>query len=1047
MQNLLKVWCTCLCVLAAFAALAQPKNVTGTVTDAGGVKLAGVTVTVKNTKISTTSDGEGRFKVLVPETANTLVLTYVGMESQEVKIGSQTAIAVSLKPAAADALNDVVVIGYGTARRTNVTSSISSVSSKELRNLPVAGADQALQGKVAGVMVTNNGGQPGGGVSVRIRGITSVNGNEPLYVVDGVPILTSTNSGAFNALGGGGGQNVNSVLATINPNDIESMDVLKDASAQAIYGSLAANGVVIINTKKGKSGEGKLNYNGYYGLTQVPKLLPMMNLREFAAYHNKVAPLAGQTPAPEFQDPSVLGEGTNWQREIFQVGAIQNHQLSFSGGQNKTTYFFSANYFDQEGILIGSKFKRYALRMSIDQQVKSWLRAGISANATRSNQSLTLADEQDGTITQALLQSPAIPVRNFDGSWGGPGTNIGGIIFFQDNPVAKADIRTLTAQQSKLFGSIYVDLQLAKGLSFRNELGYDFQLNSNTSHQRRATIGITPYQSQLIENRNNSMFWVFRNYLNYNTSIGVHHINATAGHEAQTSNYDFIGASRLNLATDDLPALNVGEQLNQTLQGGKGHFGMESYFARAGYSYSDRYSVNLSFRADASSNFGPSNKWGYFPAASVGWIVSNEKFLQNNKTFNYLKLRVGAGSVGNQNPPNGAPAPPYAAVVRFNTNGFGAGNFLRNIGNPDLKWESVVTYNAGVDLSLLNKRVDVTVDVYKKVTKDMLLFSSAPRFTGVGPEFSDVLAPVVNAGQMTNTGIDLAIASRNIVKRDFSWTSNFIFSHFRNNLDNLISEGNTITGRVVFGTILVTNTTAGQPVGSFFGLRTDGIFRNQAEVDASLPQFGLPTENPNNPNQRGTGIGDLRFVDVNGDKIIDANDATFIGNPNPKFTYGFTNTFTYKGFELTLFLQGVYGNKILNFQRVSTEGLRNVFNNQLRSVSTEMFSADNVNGSMPRFTTYNNNNTAVSDRFIEDGSYLRVQNLTLGYNLPGNWLNRAKIASARLYISCQNLLTFSKYSGYDPEIGSFNKSVILTNVDNGHYPNPRMYTFGVNLDF
>ncbi|HYC27714.1 MAG TPA: SusC/RagA family TonB-linked outer membrane protein, partial [Chitinophagaceae bacterium] len=574
---------------------------------------------------------------------------------------------------------------------------------------------------------TNNSGQPGGGVSVRVRGITSVNNNEPLYVIDGVPMSsTDANSIAFNMLGGGGGQTANSALASINPNDIESIDVLKDASAQAIYGSQAANGVIIINTKRGRTGEGKMNYDVYYGRQVTPKKLDMMNLREFARYQNDVATITGITPSAEFANPDVLGEGTNWQDAIFQYGHIQNHQLSFSGGQNKTNYFFSGNYFDQTGIIIGSNFKRYSLRFNLDQQVKPWLRAGLSANASKSNQKLTLADEQDGTITQALLQSPLIPVKNLDNSWGGPGTNLGGITYYQDNPVAKSELRDVTSDKSKLFGSIYAEVSLGKYVTVRNEFAFDFNLTSNSAFQRQGMIGNTPLQSHLLEARNNSLYYVIRNYANYNQTFRqLHHVTATIGHEAQTSKYDYINGERYNLATNDLVAINAGEAANQQLTGGKGHWAMESYFARLGYTYGERYSLNLSYRADASSVFGPNNKWGYFPAGSIGWTITNEKFAEDWRFVNYLKLRFGVGAVGNQNAPSGAPSPPYTANVRFTTNGFGSGSFPRNIANPDLKWESVVTQNAGIDFSVLNKRLEVTVDVYKKVTKDMLLFSSA----------------------------------------------------------------------------------------------------------------------------------------------------------------------------------------------------------------------------------------------------------------------------------------------------------------------------------
>lgn len=1025
----------------AFTYTFAQKQITGTVTDEKQVPLVGATVTVKGTKVATVTDASGRFTLNTPANTKSVVVSFIGMQSQEILLGDRSIYAVSLSPSSST-MSDVVVIGYGTRRRAEVTSSISSISAKDIRDQPVAGVDQAMQGKIAGVTVTNNSGQPGGGVSVRVRGVTSVNNNEPLYVIDGVPVsATDANSIAFNMLGGGGGQTGNSVLASINPNDIESIDVLKDASAQAIYGSQAANGVIIINTKRGKSGEGKMNYDVYFGRQVVPKTLDMMNLREFARYQNDVAAATGITPSAEFANPDVLGEGTDWQEAIFQHGHIQNHQLSFSGGQNKTNYYFSGNYFDQTGILIGSKFRRYSVRFNLDQQVKPWLRAGISTNATKSNQKLTLADEHDGTITQALMQSPLIPVKNLDNSWGGPGTTVGGITYYQDNPIAKSALRDVLSDRSKLFGSIYAEINLGKYVTVKNELAFDFNLTQNTAFQRQGMVGNTPLQSHLLEGRSNSLYLVIRSYANYNQTFGqVHKVSATAGHEAQKSKYDYMNGERYNLATNDLVAINAGEAANQTLGGGKGHWAMESYFARLGYTFADRYSLNLSYRADASSVFGPNNKWGYFPAGSVGWTVTNEKFAENWRFVNYLKLRFGIGAVGNQNAPSGAPSPPYTANVRFTTNGFGAGSFPRNIANSDLKWESVVTQNAGIDFTILNKRLDVTVDVYKKVTKDMLLFSSAPRFTGIGPDWNDVLAPIVNAGQMTNKGIDLSITSYNINKRDLTWKTSIIFSKYKNSLDKLINESTSIEGRVVYSTITLTRTVQGQPVGSFYGLVTDGIFRSEKDLASSLPQFNLQVA------QNGTWLGDVRFADINSDGKIDANDLTFIGSPHPKFTYGVTNTVTFKGFEASIFLQGSYGAKIFNYLRRGLEGLENVFQNQLATVN-DRYSANNINGELPRYTGNNKNNTAVSDRWVEDGSYVRIQNLSIGYNIPKNWIKKAFMNNARVYISCQNLYTFTNYSGYDPEIGSFNRGITLMNVDNGHYPNPRSFTIGANIEF
>lgn len=1027
---------------------AQNRAITGLITDQNNVPLSGATVSVKNqAKVSTTTDANGTFRISVPDNVKTLVVSYVGMKPQDISVEGKTSVVVTLNQLN-NSLDEVVVIGYGTAKRANVTSSISSISEKDIKNLPVSGADQALQGKLAGVTVNSNGGQPGGGVTVRVRGFTSVNANDPLYVVDGVPIFSSAGSFNFSGLGGGGGQSANSILATLNPNDIESIDVLKDASAQAIYGSVAANGVILITTKRGKAGEGKMNYDAYYGWQTIPKKLDVMKLNEFAKYQNDIFLEQNQTPSLEFQHPELLGKGTDWQDAIYQTGAIHNQQVSFSGGQNRTTYYFSLNYFDQKGLLVESKFRRYALRANIDHQVKSWLKAGMSMNASKSDQRLTLADEQDGTITQALLLTPVIPVRYPNGTFGGPST-VGGVNYGNvqgGNPIAQSENRKNTSGITKVFGNLYADFKIADFLTFRSEFNYDFQLQQNQAFQASYTAGQQVFASDLFKNTNNSFFWAWKNYLSFNKTFGLHAITATAGHENWESRYEYIQAEVKNLNTNDQIALNNNGAAAILPTGSPYHSAQESWFIRGGYTFDNRYSLNVSFRADASSNFGPNNKWGYFPAASLGWTVTNEKFMQNMKGLNYMKLRIGAGAVGNQNAPGGAPSPPYTQLINFGLNGFGPGNSVANIGNLNLKWESVTTYNGGVDLSLFNRKIDLTVDVYKKTTKNMLLFSSVPGYLGLG----SVQPPILNAGQMTNTGIDISATSYNVTKKNFTWKTNYVFTHYKNKLDKLITKTASLDGRIVFNTVTVTHTVPGQPVGTFYGGITDGIFTLAQATGGLIPvQFGL--QPATSATTAGTWAGDLRFRDISGpdgkpDGKIDDKDVTFIGSPHPKFTYGMTNSVSYKSFDFSVFIQGSYGAKIYNFLRRQLEGMESVANNQLNTVM-DRWTMNNQGATLPRFTTSNKNNTSVSDRFVESGSYLRIQNVSIGYNLPKDLARKALMTNVRVYVSSQNLYTFTKYTGYDPELGAFNRSITLMNIDNGHYPNPRTFTVGINAEF
>jgi TonB-dependent starch-binding outer membrane protein SusC len=1039
----------CLLVVGFTSVLSaqQTRTVTGKVIGEDNTPLPGASIVVKGTTIGTQSGADGSFTLKVPDGSGTLVISFIGMDTQEVPVSAEP-ITVTLK-FGHTMLNEVVVIGYGTIHRSEVTSAISSISNNEIKNLPVAGVDQALQGKVAGMAVTSNSGQPGGGVSLRVRGITSVNSNDPLIVVDGVPFNTNTvsNSG-YAGLGGSDGQTGNSFLATLNPNDIESIDVLKDASAQAIYGSQAANGVILITTKKGKAGEGKVTYDFSYGQQRITRKLSLMNLRQFAEYQNAVAPLIGQTPAEEFADPSLLGRGTDWQDAIFRTGTIQDHQLSFSGGKDNTNYYFSAGMFDQTGILIGSNFKRYTTRFNLESQVKSWLKAGISSNITRSIQNVTLADAAESTIWWSALESPLVPVKNVDGTWAG-NNQVGGFQYTQDNPVATSSNRGNKTTVSNIFGNIYAELELMKGLTFRNEFSYSLGLQNNLAYQYAANVGTRSLQAQLNDARNNSYYYAIRNYFNFTRSFGKHSINFTAGHEAQYSYWEGISGKKVDLQNNILD-LNTGNTDKTTwdLNGGKGDWSMESYFVRGNYTYGNRYSVSVSYRADGSSNFGTNNKWGYFPGASLGWTISNEAFAEGWKNYiAFAKLRLGLGAVGNQNLPGGSPTPPYTANVTFWPGPVGFGqvgtastNFIAGIANPNLSWESVITSNIGLDLSLLKGRIDLTFDLYKKTTSKMLLFSTGPSLLGIGDQWNDLKAPIGNVGKMTNTGFDISINSKNIVKGDFSWNTGFVFSHYKNKLESLINDQSSIDGRVYYDRFLVTHTVPGYSVGSFYGLVTDGLYRTQADLDASLPQFGYAVA------QNQTWLGDVRFKDINGDSKIDAKDITFIGSPLPKFTYGLTNTFRYKDFDLSVFLQGSYGSKIFNFLKWQLEKMDNAYYNQSTAVM-DRYTADNLEGSLPRFTNSNTNNVYMSDRYIESGSYMRVQNVTLGYRLPSAITTKAKISSLRVYLTVQNLFTFSKYSGYDPEVGAYNNTIKLMNVDMGHYPNPRSVSVGANVEF
>lgn len=640
---------------------AQGRTITGKVIDEQGEAIPGVSILVKGTTTGTITDVNGDFTLNLPTNAQTIIFSAVSFKTIETQIDSRSQFNITLLPNI-EQLNEIVVIGYGIINKNDVTTSISSINQKDVSTLPVAGIDQAMQGRLAGVTINNNGGQPGGGVSVRVRGITSVNGNEPLYVVDGVQLNSAINTSSNQQfLGGGAGQIGQSAIANINPNDIESIDVLKDAAAQAIYGSRAANGVVIITTKKGKAGQGKISYDTYFGQQFIPKKLDVMNLQQFATFQNSIIPEinavtgGNQLPIPEFADPSVLGNGTDWQDEIYQRGAIQNHQLAFSGGQDKTTYFFSVGYFKQLGTLIETNFERYSVRMNLENQVKEWLKAGVTLNLNRSNQKIGLSDGFDAVTSTVLYNSPASPVRDVNGSYLGQ-TTIGTAQFGNPfNPIALARFRDVRAVNSTAFGSLYAELTILKGLTYRTELNYNFNLTNDKAYQplvrnEEQDINIIA-PSQLREQRTNSLYWAVKNYVNYNKTFAEkHNIYVTVGHEVQSSKYDYIAASRQNLVLN-LPSLNAGaggNDSNEQIQAGANIWKIESMFARVNYTFNNKYALSATIRRDGSSNFGPNSRYGTFKGISGSWTISNEDFMKNLTFMSYLKLRVGYGEVGNQ---------------------------------------------------------------------------------------------------------------------------------------------------------------------------------------------------------------------------------------------------------------------------------------------------------------------------------------------------------------------------------------------------------------
>jgi len=1058
LHDLIK-WCTggrSLVYLLLFccAGVAQAQNtVSGVVSDGSGMTIPGVNVSIKgtNTGISTNVDGE--YSIDVPADA-VLVYSFIGFETQEIAVNGRQQINVTLVEGS-EVLEEVVVIGYGTQRRDDITSAVSTIRTKDIENLKQTTVDQMIQGKAAGVSVTNNSGQPGSAVSIRVRGTTSISGtNEPLYVIDGVPVSGDATgksmsgrpvSGNDFSSSGSAGNNAVSPLSMINPNDILSIDILKDASATAIYGSRGANGVIIITTKSGKKGIGKLSYEGWTSAASIYNKLDVLNLRQYAQYQNQLSLLFGTAPdqlRPEFAHPELLGNGTNWQDEVYRTAVTQSHQLAFSGGSESTSYYLSGGFMDQEGVLLGSGYKRYTMRLNLDTKVKDWLRVGANMSTGITNEVLTINQSYGGIISNTLLQSPDIPVRNPDGSFAGPLDNSMNVTYF--NPVAEALSKDNKLIRKNFLGNVYAEAEIIKGLKYRLEVGANTEFSEHTEFRPQYAWGVqTNASADLDERRQNWYSINLKNLLSYDKSFGKHKITLLAGQEANDSHWSGISAYATGFQSNSPYGLNLADPAQSTVTGYKGSAALYSLFGRAIYEYDDRYSLSATYRADRSSKFDPTtkNQWGYFPAVSGSWKLSNEKFMEpTRKYIDNIKFRLGYGETGNQQIENNR----YTAMLNQQNSGLGSGFLVSNIPNPNLTWESMQQTNLGIDFTLLDSRLGASVDFYTKTSKDFLFQVPLADFlTGGGSQYGGIAAPISNLGEMQNKGVDITLTYA--TRGEFKWNSTLVFSRYRNELTS-IQDGLPLTQEVNtngYIPVVATNTEVGHPIGMFYGYVAEGIFNSMDELNNAPIQFDQSV----GPGAGQTYLGDVKYKDVDGNGVIDANDKTFIGNPHPDFTFGFTNSFNYKNFDLSVFVQGSVGNDIMNLTYRNGTANSGLYQNAL-SDALNYWTPENTSTDIPRpIGSQSNPNVQISSRYIEDGSYARIQNVTFGYTLPSDLTSKIKLSRVRLYGSVQNLYTFTKYSGYDPEIGSFNQNQLLTGIDNGRYPTPRTWSVGVNVEF
>ena len=1034
--------------LFCFVAYAQ-KTVTGNVKDASGDPMIGITVSLDGKPVAVT-DLDGNFTVQNAKSSSVIKLSYVGYLDQQFTVGNKNQFNLTMKEDP-KALEEVVVVGYGTMKRSDLTGAVTSVGDEAISKSVSTSIDQVLQGRAAGVQVQANTGTPGGSSTIRIRGTNSLNAtSQPIFVIDGVIIDSSS--------GDNGDSNP---LSEINPSDIVSMDILKDASATAIYGSRASNGVIMITTKRGKAGDATVTYDGYVGWQTMPKSLDVLNLKQYAQHYNDIADAQIKSATNSFVRPDLLGEGTDWQDELFRHALMTSHNLSVTGGSEKITYALSAGYLDQDGIVIGSSFRRQTLRGNTDAQIKKWLKGGFSFSLADSKQQ-TLANSYSIILT-ALRSQPSVAVRSADGSFDGPDDQ-----WMPDNPVALAQI---TRNYNKKFNfrvNTYLEATIFKGLTYRTELSADYNNNKYYYYMPDYKFGVKTSDSRTSQwTSTNSKYWSWRNILTYANTFGKHSINAMLGQEMSHNHYETQVTSANGFPSNSATDPSAGSNDSSSPVGYQDNSSIFSYFGRAFYSYDDRYMATFTLRRDGSSMFADGHRWGWFPSAALAWRVSGEKFMQNAKWINNLKLRAGWGETGNQNVRQWA----YMALLTTYNTPWGVGVLNGNNANPDLKWETTKSWNLGFDLSVLNNRIDIVFDWYYKKTNDLLMELDLPAFlgSGGGSNYGTAANPWGNVGSLRNTGIEFTINSININKKNFQWSSNFVFSLNRNKVLSLDTETGTLpqTFQVGSETATVTNTVVGQPMAQFWGYKVIGRFDKPEDfyykdAQGNVKQVALPTGC--SIGKSGSWLGDYRFADLNGDGVIDNNDQTFIGNPEPKFTFGFGNTLSWKGWDFSFQFTGSYGNKVLNYNRRQLEitgSTSNLLTSVLNYARVEKIDPNGpddyrnywvTNASsttMPRLYTesYSNGNNRVSDAFVEDGSYIRLQNVSLSYTFPKKWIEHLYLSNVKLYMNIQNLFTITKYDGYDPEVGSLYGDALKNGIDYNRYPSPRIYTFGINVSF
>lgn len=1029
-------------VLLGLQGLAQGKKLSGTVTDEKGEALVGATVTVKNSTVTALTNSSGKFSIDAPATARVLVVTFTGMEKEELPIGTKTTFAITLKTTVTT-LSDVVVVGYGTMRRTDVTGAAQRISREEFIRDNPTNILQAIQGKLAGVNVTQNDGAPGAGISIRVRGSNSfLGGTEPLYVIDGVPFNNSSSGATPASIGSDEKQTLNA-LAFLNPNDIESIDILKDASATAIYGSRGANGVVLITTRKGRVGKDRVELSVNFGVSEVSKKLNVLDPYNYGLYQNLSYQNSniydGTTYTLPYSDTdldSLKSDRTNWQDAIFRRALSQQYSVNVSGAGETGSHSLSMNYINQDGTIINSGYKKIGLNFNLHRNLGKIFRVGTSTSVsnTITKGVKTGTDKSDaasaGVIRSAITYPPTIrEEEEFDGTGEG---------FFITNPVIYSRDVLNKVTGYNIFSSNYAEVSLLKSLKFRQNLGFNYGSNTRDQYYPRSVYEGFSVKGWGLKSDNLWTSLVSESILSFNKKVNKHTIGATGAStfertngqskraEAKTFPNDLLQNENMQAAEQILPVIT--NRYQSTLI---------SFLGRVTYSYDDRYLLSLSYRQDGSSKFGKDNKWAGFPSAGFAWKLHKEKFLSRAASISNLILRLSYGQTGNQGIGSYASLSKLA-VYNYPFNGTLQTGLADDVyagpANAGLKWETTTAYNAGLDLGLYKGNINLHVDVYRKETNNLLQFITTPSSTGFQRQLR-------NSGSVENKGLELSIDANIIRRKDFQWKSAFNIAFNRNEILSLGSglkeqyASNISTRDAPFIQV------AGQPIGALYGYLEDGYFDNEAEVRNS-PVY---TSQPFNIIKRM--VGEVKYKNLDNDPTaISLTDRVIIGDVNPDYTFGFTNNFSYKNLELSIFVNGVQGNDIVNMNTAfngNLGGSKNITEDILAGAWAA--GKDNSQATGPKVERQFWRTLLFSRRFIEDGSFVRIKNITLGYTLPGSLIRG--VNSIRVSLGVNNLYTFTNYSGFDPEINSYGDNPALFGVDLGGYPNTRSFNFTVRCGF